>query len=88
MIDLITFLYNNGKYDFYTGGNIHELYSYIETIEAPTTLTTSGQNSHHFGPSSSTNNNTSTIQPVIAALHMRQKIICEFCVSIGHKANA
>ena len=43
-------------------------------IGVPTTLTTSYHISHHFGPSYSTNNYTATIQPVIAALRIRQKI--------------
>ena len=43
MKDLITFLDNNGKYAVYTGGEIHEIYRYLEMNGAPTTLTTSGQ---------------------------------------------
>ena len=43
MTDLITFLDNNGKYAVYTGGEIHEIYRYLEMNGAPTTLTTSGQ---------------------------------------------
>ena len=50
MTDFITFLDKNRKYAVYTGGNIHGLYFYLEIIETPTTLTTSGQQSHHFGP--------------------------------------
>ena len=46
-------------------------------IEDPTTLTTSGERYHHFGTSSSVINDTSSLQPVIEALHMRQKSICE-----------
>ena len=57
-------------------------------IGAPTTLTNSGHRSHHFGSSSSSNNDVTTIQPVIAALRMRQKIVCECCGIIGHKADA
>ena len=57
-------------------------------IGAPTTLTTSGQRFCRFVPLFSTNNDTATIQPFIAALHVRQKIIFECCGSIGHKANA
>ena len=45
-------------------------------IGSPTILTISGQQSHNFGLSSSTNNDTETTRPVIAALRMRQKIIC------------
>ena len=54
----------------------------------PTTLTTSGQHSHHFFPLSSSKNDAATLQPVIAALCMRQKIICECCGRIGNKADA
>ena len=88
MTDLITFLDNNGKYAVYTGGDIHGIYSYLESIGSPTTLTTSGQRSHNFGPSYSSNNDAATLQPVIVALRMRQKSICECCGRIGHKADA
>ena len=74
---LITFLDNNGRYIVYTGGDIHGINRYIDIIGAPTTLTTSGQRSNNFIPSSSINNYTATIQPVIADLRTRQKIICE-----------
>ena len=57
-------------------------------IGAQTTLTTSGHHYHHFGPLSSSNNDTETLQPVIAALRMRQKSICECCGRIGHKSDA
>ena len=46
----IKLLENNRKYAVYTGGNIHVLYRYLEIIADPTTLTTSGQRYHHFGP--------------------------------------
>ena len=52
-------------------------------IGAPTTLTTSDHRPHHFG-----NNDATTIQSVIAALRMRQKIICECCGRIGNKSYA
>ena len=51
MTYLITLLDNNGKYDVYTGGYIHGIYRYLEIVGDPTTLTTLGQHSHHFGPS-------------------------------------
>ena len=51
-------------------------------------MTTSGQRTYHFGPSSSSNNDAATLQSVIAALRMRQKIICEFYGRIGHKSDA
>ena len=52
------------------------------------TFTTSVQRYHHFGPSSSINNDTETLQPVIADICMRQKRICECCGNIGHKDDA
>ena len=88
MTDLITFLDNNGKSDVYRVGDIHGIYRYLEMIETPTTLTTSGHRSNHFGSSSSRNNDATTLQQFIAALHMRQKSICELCGRIGHKADA
>ena len=77
MADIITFLDNNGKFAVYIGEDIHGIYRYLEMIGDPTTFTTSGQRSHHFGPSSSSNNYAATLQPVIADLRMRQKSICE-----------
>ena len=74
MTDLITFLDNNGKSAVYTGGEIYGIYCYLEMIGDPTTLTNSGHRSHHFGPSYYSNNDAATLQPVIAALRMRQKI--------------
>ena len=88
MADLITFLDNSGKSAVYTELNIHGLYCYLEIIGAPTTLTTSGQRSHHFCPSYSINNFTATLQTVIADLYIKQKIICERCVIIVHKAGS
>ena len=76
VIYLITFLDNNGKYDVYTGECIHGIYSYLEMMGSPTTLTTSGQRSNDFSPSSSSNNDAETFQTVIAAPCMRQKSIC------------
>ena len=61
MTDIITSLDKNRKSDVFTGGYIHGIYRYLEIIESPTTLTTSGQRSHHFGPSSSSNNYAATI---------------------------
>ena len=88
MTYIITFLDNNRKSAVYTGGDIHDIYRYLETIGDPTTLTTSDQRSHHFVPLSSSNNYAETLHPVIADLYMRQKSICEFCGRIGHKADA
>ena len=68
MTDLITFLDKNGKSAVYTVGDINGICRYLEMIGAPTTLTTSGQSSHHFGPSSHSNNYAATLQPVISAL--------------------
>ena len=50
MKDLITLLEKNIKYAVYTGENIHVLYHCLDMIGVPTTLTTSGQLSHNFGP--------------------------------------
>ena len=75
MIDIITFLDNNQKSDVYTRGYIHLIYRYLEMIGDPTILTTSGQRSHHFSPSSSIKNYTESIKTVIVALHTRQEII-------------
>ena len=88
MTDLITFVDKNGKSAVYDGGDIHGIYRYLEIIGAPTTLTTSGQRFHHFGQSSSSNNDAATPQTVIAALRMRQKNISKFCGIIGHKSDA
>ena len=77
--NLIKLFDNNGKSTVYTRGDIHGICCYLDINGAPTTLTTSGQSSHHFTPSSSTNNDTSYIQPVIADLRMRENIICELC---------
>ena len=88
MTYLITFLDNNGKSDFHTGGYIHGIYRYLEMIGSPTIFSTSGQRSHHFIPSSSIKNYAATLQPVIADLRTRQKIICECCGRIKHKADA
>ena len=57
-------------------------------IGATIVLTTSGQRPHNFSPSSSINNSATNINPGLAALHMRQKSICECCGIIEHKANA
>ena len=51
MTDLITFIEKNGISADYDGGDIHGIYRYLEIIGAPTTLTTSGHRSHHFGSS-------------------------------------
>ena len=88
MTYLITFLDNNGKLAVYSWRNIHVIYHYLEIIGSPTTLTTSGQRYNHFGPSSSTNNDISTTQPVIAALRSIQNLICKCCRRIGHKPYA
>ena len=57
-------------------------------IGSPTMFNTLGQSSLHFFPSSSTKNDTATLQPVIANLCIRQKIICECCGRIGNKVDA
>ena len=87
MIYLIPLFENNGKSAVYTGGDINGIYLYLEMIGYPTTFTTSGQCYHYFSPSSSINNDTGNLQPVIEALHTIKKSICEFCGIIGHKYN-
>ena len=82
MTDLTTLLDNNGKLAVYTDRSIHGLYHYLEMIGSPTTLTTSGQLSYHFGPSYYTNTDTSNLQQVIAALRVRQNIIFKCCGTI------
>ena len=86
--NLIKFLENNGKSAVYTGGYINVIYHYLEMIGDPPTFTTSCQRSHHFSPSYSINNDTASLQPVIADLSTRQKIICECFGIIGHKYDA
>ena len=71
MADFITFLDNNRKSAVYTGGNISGIYHYLDMIGAPTILTTTGQRYHHFIPSSFIINDTTSLQPVIAALRTR-----------------
>ena len=87
MADLITFLDNNRKLAVYTRVNIHGIYCYIEIIGSQTTFTTSCQRYHHFGPSSSTKNYTSTLQPVIVDLRIRQKNVFKCCGIIIHKSD-
>ena len=58
MTDLTASLDNNEKSAVYTGGDIHGIYSYLEIIGAPTTLTNSVQRSHNFSPSYSIKNDT------------------------------
>ena len=77
MTYIITLLDNNGKASVYTGGYIHGIYRYLDMVGSPTTLNNSGQHSHNFSPSSSINNDTSSLQPVIADIRMIQKVICE-----------
>ena len=88
MTYLIKFLDNNAKSAVYMGGDIHGIYRYLEIIGDPTTFTTSGQRSHHFSPSPSVKNYTAYIQPVIADIRTKKKIICKCCGIIGHKADA
>ena len=88
MTDMITFLDKNEKSDLYIGGNIHRLYYYLEMIGYQSALTTSVQRSHNFGSSSSTKNDSETLQTFILALRMRQKSICKCCGRIGHRADS
>ena len=87
MTDLITFPDKNVKSAVSSGGYINGIYRYIKMIVSPTTFTPSVQRSNRFCVSSSSNNDAATLQLVIAALCMRQKIICECCEIIGHKAD-
>ena len=87
MTDIINFLDNNVKSPVYKGEDIRGIYCYLYMIGAPTTLTTSGQRSHHYIPSYSRNNDTATLQPVIVDLLTIQKSICEYYGIIGHKAD-
>ena len=75
MTYLIIFLDNNVKSSVYTRGYIPGIYHNLDMIGALTTFTTSGQHSHNVCPSYSINNDTASIQPVIADLRMRQKNI-------------
>ena len=88
MIDPLTFLDNNIKSGVYTGRNMNVIYFYIEMIGDPTTLTTSGQCSRHFGPSYSIKNDIASLHPFISNVHIRQKSICKCSGSIGYKAYA
>ena len=75
--NLITLLDKKRKSDVFMVGDINDIYCYLEMIGDPTTLTTSAQIYHHFRPSSSSNNDSATLQPVITALCIRQRIIFE-----------
>ena len=57
-------------------------------IGVPNELTTSGQSSNTFVTSSSTNNNTATLQTVISALLIRKNILRGYCGSIVNKYDA
>ena len=57
-------------------------------IGSSTNFTSSRQRYHTFGALFSTNNYTSNLHPVIAALRVHQKIIYKLCGIIGHKADA
>ena len=88
MTYLITFLDNNRKYTVYTGGDFNGIYSYLEIIVSPTTLTALGQRYHHFSPSSSINNDKTYLRTVNASLRTRQKNIFECCGRVVHKYDA
>ena len=75
MTDLVTLLDNNGKLTVYTGENIHGLYHYLKFIGFLPIFNTSVQRSHHFGASTSANNDTGNLKPVITDIHIRQKVI-------------
>ena len=69
MTDFTTFLDNNGKLAVNTGGNIHGIYRYTEIIGDLTTLTTSCQRSHDFGPSYYNTSDIENIQTRIQVEH-------------------
>ena len=71
MTNLKKLLDKKGKSTIYKGGDIHGIYCYLEMIEAPTTLTTSGHRSHHFSLLFSINNDAATLHPVISVLRTR-----------------
>ena len=62
--------------------------SFSKMIIPPTTLTTSGHSSHHFGPSDSINNDIENLQTVISDLRMRQNSIFGCCGGIWDKADS
>ena len=88
MTDLITFFDINKNLAIYTGENIHGLYHYLKFIGFLPIFNTSVQRSHHFGTSTSTNNDTGNLKPVITDIHIRQKNIYKCCGILGHKADA
>ena len=87
MTDIITFLDNNGKLAIFAEVNIHGFYCCLEVIVSPITFATSVHHSFHSDPSYFTNNDTATLQPVIADLSVRQKAICECCGRIGKNSD-
>ena len=75
----------HGKEVSYYASDINYIYSYLEMIGSPTNLTYSIWHSQFFGLN--TNTDTESLHPVIAALRVRQGIICECCVCPRHKSD-
>ena len=48
IMDLIKYLDHHGKYVYYSGSDIHDLYYNLDTIGYPTTLTYQGYYYHYF----------------------------------------
>ena len=71
IIDLIIFLDKTVKSDTYTGRFIRGICFHLDIIGATPNLNSSGQIYHPFGTSTSANNCTASLQPVIVALQVR-----------------
>ena len=88
MTDLITFFDINKNLAIYTGENIHGFYCYMGMTGAPTHLNCSSHIYQPFRNSSCNNNDIVSLQTVMVAVHVKQKVISElyvyFCVSYQH----
>ena len=91
MTDIITFLDNNGKYIVYTGGDIHGVYRYLETILDLTILTTSVQRSNHFRLSSSRNNDAELSSQLLQLFAQNRRVsvnaVEEFDTKLMHESS-
>ena len=76
MTEIITYLDHNGKYAYYAGSDINDLYFYLYIIGDPTNWTYSGQNFHLFDLK--TNTYSGFLNPVISALQVKKRIVCGF----------
>ena len=86
MTYLITYFDHYGKYAYYSGIDIHDLYCYLDVLEYPTKLTYSDQNSHSFYLK--TNTESVSQHTFIATLIDRKSIICYFCGLPGHNSDS